>query len=146
MKALSKSNWGPTLWKFLHTISETYDPGNIKQKDIYTNLFFNFGDLLPCPECAKHYLNYLHEKTNYMQLQHALNSSNNNALILWVIDLHNHVNLRLDKQIADFNEHAKFIRNTEQQSQNHTPIILMFIATIFIVFFLKCFFINGSRF
>ena len=82
--------WGPSAWKFLHTITFNYpDNPTLTQKRNVEELFLSLIHLLPCDECSEHYKKEISE--NFPD------SRSKSALSSWLVNLHNKVNIRLGK-------------------------------------------------
>ena len=84
------SDWGPSLWNTLHTISFYYpDNPTREQRMSAWNFFSSLDNLLPCPQCCEHCKQYLQENPPLVH--------NKDILSRWVINFHNAVNRRLGK-------------------------------------------------
>jgi len=85
--------WGPSAWKFLHSVSFTYplQPSN-QDKEHYKQFFEQLCYVLPCIDCC---FNYQKEIETY-DIDEALTSRV--KLTRWVVDIHNSVNRRLGKR------------------------------------------------
>ena len=86
------------LWDLIHSLSfniQTNFNSNNVLKNAVSSFYYKFK-LLPCEICRKHYIDYLKEfpfrniKTN-IDLQN------------WTVELHNNVNLRLNKRTYNYN-------------------------------------------
>ena len=89
--------WGPPAWRFLHLITFQYPekPTDPDKKNYY--IFFNsLKDVLPCPNCRKHYSN------NFKK--HPIQLESRKELIEWLIDIHNEVNLMIGKKEYSYDE------------------------------------------
>lgn len=77
--------WGPSAWKFLHSVSFTF-PDNPSEDDQaqYTAFFRSLGNILPCPSCRGHYKDFM-KKT-------PIDVSSREALAEWVWKAHDNVN------------------------------------------------------
>jgi hypothetical protein len=82
--------WGPSGWRFLHTITFTYDPA--KQKAAMADFLETLPYVLPCKFCRASLTDY-YEVDLYSK---ALDSSN--ALSRWLYRIHNRVNGKLRDQ------------------------------------------------
>ena len=84
--------WGPPTWFFLHSITLAY-PSNptISDKKSHLDFFSILPDVLPCPKCKEHLKTHL----NNFPIQPALESKD--AIIAWLHNLHNQVNISLNK-------------------------------------------------
>ena len=85
--------WGPHYWFFLHTVSHTYplNPNDVVKRKYY-DLIQNLPLFIPDPQTAT-YVSELLDKypvTPYL--------SSREALIRWMIFLHNKVNTLLGKE------------------------------------------------
>ena len=103
-----KKYWN-IIWNILHIMTYMYpdNPTLFSQKRI-TRFFNNFGMMIQCEECRKHYNIYISNNS-------ILNVTNNkNSYIKWLIDLHNNVNKRLNKPIM-FYKRADIIYDLSDQ-------------------------------
>ena len=85
--------WGPSGWKFLHTLTFNY-PINptINQKKIYKNYFTLTGDILPCKYCRVSYKEFIKK----IPIDNYLDSRD--SLVKWFYLIHNLVNKKLNKR------------------------------------------------
>ena len=124
------SEWGPLLWKIIHTISTKLgnQTNKLLQSDeinYYNNFTKNIGIVLPCKVCRKHYYDYAlkHKKTvEYYELrEYSIN---------YYMNLHNEINQEKNKTIftnTDFavyskiriNEFNSFIKELNTLFQNY---------------------------
>ena len=91
--------WGPSSWNFMHYITLGY-PENptdeVKKNTLY--LFASLKYLLPCEKCRYNYQMHLEK--------HPLNDvvlSSRTLLVNWLIDVHNEVNVSLNKAQITYN-------------------------------------------
>lgn len=87
---MSTADWGPSAWKFLHTLTYAYpeNPSLLEQTQA-KNLFESLRYLLPCERCREHY-----------EEEIAINPPNTltkKSLSSWLVQVHNSVNDRLGK-------------------------------------------------
>ena len=118
--------WGPHGWKFLHYLSFGYpmDP-TTEQKNQYKTFFLSLQHVLPCSICSKHYSENLMEYS----LDDALR--NRDALVRWVIDIHNSVNEAQGKKIYEYDEAIRLYTTKD----NSTVFTVVFIALlIFLIY------------
>lgn len=98
------STWGPDTWRAINAIArsapEHPTPTEVVQ---YKNFFMSIGYVLPCPKCRRHYLSWL------AQFNMSRVCSSRDAMIRWVIDLHNAVNRRLGKRVLAYPEALQVI-------------------------------------
>ena len=98
--------WGPNIWYTLHIISLYYPTNPTEfQKRAYHDFFINLKEVLPCSKCKDHYTKYVSE---YPITPH-LDSKKN--VIKWLIDVHNFVNLSLNKPTFTYTEVLKLYKN-----------------------------------
>ena len=104
--------WGPSAWKFLHTITFNYpDNPTLSQKRNVEELFLSLMYLLPCDECSEHYKQEISENFPDSRSKHALSS--------WLVNLHNKVNVRLNKPVMTY-EAAKQLYTSQQCNSCNT--------------------------
>ena len=111
----SNSNiWGPSAWRFLHTITFNYpiNPTN-DQKEIYRNFFKNLGLVLPCGICEYNYNIHLvkYPIENYLKTKE--------DLVKWLINIHNEVNILHNKPIKKFDEIIDYYTNLYNNNNNN---------------------------
>lgn len=87
--------WGPAAWKFLHAATFAYpvNPSLQEQRDAEA-LLYSLQTMLPCEQCRRHFINEL--------AQHPPDTTSRAALSAWLVDLHNRINLRLNKPVVAF--------------------------------------------
>lgn len=78
-------HWGPTLWAYIHTIS-------LLPYIDHKSIFKNIEQVIPCGLC----------KTTYMEYVAKLDDTTD--FFKWGVDLHNAVNLKLNKPIVTYDE------------------------------------------
>ena len=111
--------WGKHAWIFLHSVSMNYpdNPSNHDRKN-YKDFFENLRFVLPCEVCKKHFTQHIQRNP----IEPALHSKR--KLVEWVIDVHNQVNISLNKptmtydQVIDlykkiYNGHIYLEQNTQ---------------------------------
>ncbi|MBA43015.1 MAG: hypothetical protein CMF62_03285 [Magnetococcales bacterium] len=86
--------WGPSGWKFLHSVSFGYPikPTN-EQKNEYRNFFKSVGDILPCVYCRESYKKFIQEGCTKLD-ENAL--ENRDSLTRWLYNIHEAVNEKLE--------------------------------------------------
>jgi predicted PurR-regulated permease PerM len=91
--------WGPSGWKFLHSITLNYsDNPTEKEKQDIINFFQTLPAVLPCDACAEHLTQHY---TKY-PIKNSINSRD--ELVKWLFDIHNEVNQSLGKSIKKFDD------------------------------------------
>jgi len=84
--------WGPHAWIFLHSVTMNYPKNPTPQdKQRYREFFKSMERVLPCEKCAYHYSKHIEE----YPIDPALESRD--TLVRWFIQIHNEVNLSLEK-------------------------------------------------
>jgi hypothetical protein len=85
--------WGPSAWKFLHTVSFNYPDSPSNQTKInHKNFYESMGSILPCKYCRDSYIIFLKE----LPIDDFLGSRK--LLTKWLFRIHNKVNNKLRKQ------------------------------------------------
>ena len=93
--------WGPHLWYFLHTISFEYPiTPTWTQKKEMTDFLVALQYIIPCEHCRFHYKNYL--------LDYPPSLENQTKFIIWMVNLHNNINVRLGKPQKPYEEVLEF--------------------------------------
>ena len=98
MSVINPEFWGPSGWRFIHSVSFTYpeDPTN-EEKKRYIDFILNLQHILPCFACRKHLrdnLRNLNFNSNHMK--------NRNTFSRFCVALHNEVNDILGKPKMDY--------------------------------------------
>lgn len=127
--------WGPSFWYILHLITFGYpdEPSFIDQRG-YHDFFVNLQHVIPCHKCKKHYTKHLQEQP----IGPYLNTKTN--LIKWLVNMHNIINLQLNKPIIDVETAIKIHSTPPFRTivKNNCPIIKQTInwyrATILFLF------------
>lgn len=83
--------WGPRYWYFLHSLIASYpeEPSPI-EKAVYQQMFVLFVKLIPCSKCFVHFMSILK--------MHPPNMNSRNEWVQWGFNIHNKVNIRLNKK------------------------------------------------
>ena len=91
--------WGKHAWIFLHSVSMNYpdNPSNQDRKN-YKDFFENLRFILPCEVCKKHYAQHIQRNP----IEPSLHSKR--KLVEWVIDVHNQVNISLNKPTMTYDQ------------------------------------------
>jgi len=85
--------WGPSGWKFLHSVTFQYPiKPTVNDKAHYKEFFNSLKHTLPCEKCAYHYTAHLRK----FPIDSALETREN--LVRWLINVHNEVNKSLGKR------------------------------------------------
>jgi predicted PurR-regulated permease PerM len=102
--------WGPSGWKFLHSITLSYpsEPSE-KDKQSIINFFQTLPAVLPCEACAEH----LTQHYSKYPIKNAINSRD--ELVKWLFDIHNEVNASLGKSIKKFDDFINEYKNESKK-------------------------------
>lgn len=86
--------WGPYMWFILHLITFNYpkNPSNY-DKQAYRDFFNSLKDVIPCQSCRKHYAK------NIQNYPITPNLDSKKRLVEWLIQIHNQVNMSLNKPV-----------------------------------------------
>ena len=135
---MKNSQWGPSAWLFLHSVSFQYPENPTDQdKNNYKIFFDSLQNILPCPNCREHYQTNL--KENPIDLE------SRESLIKWVIDLHNLVNQKNSKKEYSYDEvkdlyQSKYnysIKENESVESNIKFVLILILMILIIFYFLK---------
>lgn len=96
---MQANEWGPSAWKFLHTVTFSYpqDPDEdtkIHFKEFFTSLKYT----LPCSFCRTYYSQLF----EYISIDPYMDSRD--GLTWWLFVIHNLVNRKLDRNLANFED------------------------------------------
>lgn len=96
---MQANEWGPSAWKYFHTVTFAYpqDPDENSKKN-YKDFFNNLKYTLPCSHCRDYYTNIF----NYINIDPYLDSRD--GLTYWLFIVHNLVNKKLDRKLVDFED------------------------------------------
>lgn len=107
--------WGPFVWRMLHSLAErvTKVVTPLYQKDerhAWVNILNTTGTMLPCSDCRDHYKQYL-ERFPVKDIMTLPYASLGEWIRRWIFNIHNSVNVRLDKPIFSYNDLATTYSN-----------------------------------
>ena len=121
--------WGPGGWLFLHSITLNY-PENPSDKDkmFHKNFFLNLQNVLPCPNCSRHYSINLKK----YPIDEAL--ENKELLTKWLINIHNEVNKANFKKIYTYEEVIQKYDNLYKGSNIINNIFIVIVIALLIYF------------
>ena len=135
---MKNSQWGPSAWLFLHSVSFQYpeDPTD-QDKNNYKIFFESLQNILPCPNCREHYQKNIQENP--------MNLESRESLIKWVIELHNIVNQKNSKKEYSYDEvkdlyESKYnysIKENESVESNIKFVLILILMILIIFYFLK---------
>ena len=89
--------WGPYFWFTLHTITLGYsDNPTYQDKRRYNDFFSSVQYILPCEKCREHY------RTHLNNFPISISLDNKESLVQWLFNLHNQVNISLNKEAMSY--------------------------------------------
>ena len=91
------NEWGPSGWKFLHTVTFNYTPTE-DNKQKYKVFLDTLGAVLPCPYCCSSFSTY----AKALPIDEYLDSRE--GLTYWLYCIHNLVNQKVCKKMSSFKE------------------------------------------
>ena len=90
-------HWGPSAWNFLHSITFSYpDSPSLEEQRNIEKLFDSLSFTLPCSECREHYISEI--------IKNPIDARSKTSLSIWLVDLHNRINVRLGKPLFLYSE------------------------------------------
>jgi len=97
------AQWGPLLWCMLHGLAEKAGTCTTPmflddERRYWIHFFKETGEIIPCPTCKSHYIEYLREHP-ISSLKTLPHSERKTWIRRWFWELHNNVNARLGKPI-----------------------------------------------
>ena len=122
--------WGPHAWIFLHSIILSYPncPTTEDKKNI-KSFFMNLGNILPCHECRNNYKKHLQK---YELTDEILSSKK--KLILWLINIHNEVNLKTNKKIYSYEKAVERYTGGANKVNKLYKTLIIILVVILIVY------------
>ena len=135
---MKNSQWGPSAWLFLHSITFQYPENPTEQdKNNYKLFFDSLKNVLPCPKCREHYMKNIQISP--------INLESRGSLIQWLIELHNSVNRGNSKKEYSYDEvkdlylskYNYSIENNDSVESNMKFILIIILIILIIFYFLK---------
>lgn len=104
MEAPQVHEWGPRLWKILHSLCEnsgqrSYKGYHDNEKRCWINVVNSLLKGLPCPACKKHFREYYSPQL-FLNIFEKKGEERQIELRIWLWTFHNHVRKEKD-QIVD---------------------------------------------
>lgn len=124
--------WGPSGWKFLHSITFQYPmKPTIDDKAHYKEFFNSLKYTLPCQKCAYHYSKHIRK----YPIDSALKSRED--LVKWLINVHNEVNKSLGKREYSYQEVFDIYRDEIDNVLGRVSVInvIIFLTILIILYF-----------
>jgi hypothetical protein len=92
-----KYTWGPVIWNFIHTISII----DFLDNEMYVNQIKKYLqsilNILPCKHCCNTYKIWIDKLDT-------IDTNERMVLFKWSVDLHNEVNIKLNKQTWSYEQ------------------------------------------
>jgi hypothetical protein len=134
--------WGPSAWKFLHTITLAYPScPTTNDKNTMKAFFDSLQYVLPCHNCKDHFA------TNIKK--HPLNDSilcSKEKLVKWLIDIHNEVNILNNKPQMTYNdfliEYDNMYNNNNNTNNKYIYMVILILFIIIVTIFGIILFVN----
>ena len=128
--------WGENGWKFMHWITLGYkDNPNNYEKINMKNFFHSVGNILPCTSCRENFVKHLKK---YPLGDYELSSRN--ALVNWLMNIHNEVNILYGKKIYTtdmlYNEYL-YGRNSHTFQFSLLYYLIILIIILLIIYFFR---------
>ena len=122
------NTWGPLLWLELHNRSFNY-PENptVRQSLEEAHFFRTLDQKIPCKVCRGHYRSYLSKHPVQYHVDSRENISN------WVVNLHNEINIRTNKDIVSFDEAKEMYMTSDNNNIYYMCIITLIICMIIVL-------------
>ena len=96
LPTVDTSVWGPPLWKALHIAA--HHTKYKAQMHTWKSLLYALRYALPCPDCSSHYNEwYRTHELRFSMFPRGFNI----AIISWLKDIHNNVNVRIGRTTWD---------------------------------------------
>lgn len=92
--------WGNIYWSLIHSYSIIFN--NTLQhsnSDIFLEFLFRLDYAIPCDICKGTIIKYCENEINYKSL---INCKSPLDYFKWSVDLHNHINIKLDKPLYEY--------------------------------------------
>jgi len=109
--------WGKQAWHFIHFVALNF-PENPTQrdKDIYTEFIYSLPQVLPCPICGSHFVDFLTENEPKL--------SDRTSFFNWTVDAHNNVNRRNGKAELSYEQaYSEVMNNANMNSADNQEAI-----------------------
>jgi len=84
------TKWSSHVWQMLHNMSF----GNFQKREIIIEFIEYLPKVMDCKLCKRHYIEYINSN----------NPKDSDDLFKWTVDLHNHVNEKLNKKLWTLDE------------------------------------------
>jgi len=146
----SKKSWGNATWYLIHTLA--YKINDESHVGELVNQLYKICDNLPCVDCRDHAIMLL-TKNNFK------NINNKQQLILFMLEFHNAINVKLGKNKFTIEENNKlysrgntnaiinnYLEMMRHQNYNEKALIHSYRRKQFLVNFKKYLLVNSSKY
>tara|TARA_Y100000741_G_scaffold364899_1_gene357577 strand:+ start:3738 stop:4187 length:450 start_codon:yes stop_codon:yes gene_type:complete len=146
----SKKAWGNATWYLIHTLA--YKINDESHLGELVNQLYKICDNLPCIDCRDHAIMLL-TKNNFK------NINNKQQLILFMLEFHNAINVKLGKNKFTIEENNKlysrgntkaiinnYIEMMGHQNYNEKALLHSYRRKQFIINFKKYIYANSSKY
>jgi hypothetical protein len=107
--------FGPGIWFTFHIM------GLLSTDEVTINCYINFVtdiiDKLPCLDCRKHAQKYLKNEPPQSYRFYEDEKGNKNGMFYWSWKFHNSVNIRLGKELLQYNDALSMYTNLSKNEQ-----------------------------
>ena len=108
---MNSNIWGPGAWTLLHSITFNYPKTPSQQnKNEYADFFYALANVLPCSVCQNHFRKNLNDLPIKLHLQ------SRNDLVKWLFEIHNLVNIQINKKTITFKKFQNVYKNLYNKS------------------------------
>jgi hypothetical protein len=113
--------WGPALWMVLHSSAERIGSSPVKllqqeEHRLWSGLLSSLRYSLPCPQCKKHYQDYISN--------HPIPVTSLSTIRSWLYHLHQEVNQRTNKTFDTTIDNLSEIYHKPFHFSRHTTIVI----------------------
>jgi hypothetical protein len=124
MTGLNQNIWGPGTWLFLHSITLNYPEKPTPQDKERITVFFTLvGELLPCRYCRENFNRHIR--------RYPIRCESRQELSLWLIDIHNMVNVYLKKPVMSREDAMKkLLYLYRKETQNPCSVYIGYVALL----------------
>jgi hypothetical protein len=116
---------GPGIWYIIHTLA--FNAVNNSKKEAYIIMINSLCDNFICDICKIHFKKFI-DNYDLKKYWHIKNHDNDIGFFKWSWELHNSVNIKINKPILKFDEAYKLYQNNTCQNceiSNQRPKILI---------------------
>lgn len=119
--------WGPSGWNTLHAFAHARPAVMTTEEQVqFVELLRAFANHLPCPQCKKHFLEYLRAHVEGDSFE------TREKTVRFLHDAHNDVSRRLGKRVVSFRAHMRIYgpREVQDWTACHVAAIAAVVAAV----------------